>query len=65
MAVLEEVMRMTAAAESKDDRSTSWQIRVQLATTILDLVLIDTEVLLLAQTTNLIWSACDLLVACR
>ena len=44
MTVLEEVMRIIAAAESKGDKPTSWQIRVQLATSILDLILIDTEV---------------------
>lgn len=44
LSVLEEVMRIIAAAESKDDKCTSWQIRVQLATSILDLILIDTEV---------------------
>ncbi|KAL3152002.1 hypothetical protein ABBQ32_001122 [Trebouxia sp. C0010 RCD-2024] len=43
MNVLEEVMRIIAAAESKGDKPTSWQIRVQLATSILDLILIDTE----------------------
>lgn len=44
MTVLEEVMRLIAAAESKDDKCTTWQIRVQLATCILDLVLVDTQV---------------------
>ena len=42
--VLEEVMRMIAAAESKDEQPTTWHIRVQLAITILDLILIDTKV---------------------
>ena len=44
MNVLEEVMRIIGTAESKDDRSTTWHIRVQLASSILDLMLIDTEV---------------------
>ena len=44
--VLEEVMCLITAAESKDDKCTTWQIRVQLATCILDLVRIDTEVCL-------------------
>ena len=44
MNVLEEVMRIIATAESKDDKITTWQIRVQLASSILDLILIDTEV---------------------
>lgn len=42
--VLQEVLRIIAAAESKDDRPTTWQIRAQLASSILDLILIDTEV---------------------
>ena len=44
MNVLEEVMQIITAAESKDDKPTTWQIRVQLAGSILDLILIDTEV---------------------
>lgn len=44
MNVLEEVLRIITAAESKDDKPITWQIRVQLAGSILDLVLIDTEV---------------------
>lgn len=48
MNVLEEVMRIITAAESKDDKPTTWQIRVQLAGSILDLILIDTEVCVLA-----------------
>ena len=48
MNVLEEVLRVIAAAESKDDRPTTWQIRVQLSSSILDLILIDTEVCVLA-----------------
>lgn len=35
---------MMSTAESRDDKCTTWQIRVQLATAILDLILIDTEV---------------------
>lgn len=48
MNVLEEVMQIITAAESKDDKPTTWQIRVQLAGSILDLILIDTEVCALA-----------------
>ena len=48
MNVLEEVLRIIATAESKDERPTTWQIRVQLAGSILDLILIDTEVYALA-----------------
>ena len=44
MIVLEEVMRITTNAQSKNDKCTTWQMRVQLASTILDLMLIDTEV---------------------
>ena len=44
MSVLEDVLRLIAAAEVKDNNCTTWQLRAHLASAILDLVMIDTEV---------------------
>lgn len=44
MSVLEDVLRLVAAAEGKDNNCTTWQLRAQLSSAILDLVMIDTEV---------------------
>ena len=43
MNVLDDVLSITAAAELKDSGCTTWQLRVQLASAILDLMMIDTE----------------------
>ena len=66
MNVLEEVLRIIAAAESKDDRLTTWQIRVQLASSILDLILIDTEVCVYSQApyTRLTLTSCSSILRC-
>jgi len=42
--VLDDVLSIIAAAESKDSGCTTWQLRVQLASAILDLMMIDTQV---------------------
>ncbi len=44
MNVLDDVLSIIAAAESKDSDCTTWQLRVQLASAILDLMMIDTQV---------------------
>lgn len=44
MNVLDDVLKIIAVQESKDDSCTTWQMRVQLAAAILDLMMIDTEV---------------------
>ncbi len=43
MNVLDDVLSIIAAAESKDSGCTTWQLRVQLASAILDLMMIDTQ----------------------
>ena len=43
MNVLDDVLSIIATAESKDSDCTTWQLRVQLASAILDLMMIDTQ----------------------
>ena len=43
MNVLDDVLSIIATAESKDSECTTWQLRVQLASAILDLMMIDTQ----------------------
>ncbi len=43
MNVLDDVLSIIATAESKDRDCTTWQLRVQLASAILDLIMIDIQ----------------------
>lgn len=43
MNVLDDVLSIIAMAESRDSDCTTWQLRVQLASAILDLMMIDTQ----------------------
>jgi len=40
---LDDVLSIIAMAESRDSDCTTWQLRVQLASAILDLMMIDTQ----------------------